>query len=88
MKQLQKVFDYQGSELRTVVVDNEPWFVAKDVAKILGFDHTPTMTRTLEDDEKGVHIIHTHGDNGNLFLSVNKIRKNRLEFKRILRFKG
>src|SRR5690606_15010770 len=43
------------------VLDNEPWFVAKDVAGILGFEHTPTMTRTLDEDEKGVHIIHTLG---------------------------
>lgn len=61
MNQLQKVFNYQGNQLRTVVIDNEPWFVAKDVAQILSFDHTPTMTRTLDEDEKGVHIIHTPG---------------------------
>ena len=61
MNQLQKVFDFHGMQLRTVIKNNEPWFVAKDVAQILSFDHTPTMTRTLDEDEKGVHIIHTPG---------------------------
>ena len=61
MNHLQKVFDFQGNQLRTLVINNQPWFVAKDVAEILGFDHTPTMTRTLDEDEKGVHIIHTPG---------------------------
>lgn len=61
MNQLQKVFEFHGMQLRTVIKNNEPWFVAKDVAQILSFDHTPTMTRTLDEDEKGVHIIHTPG---------------------------
>lgn len=63
MNQIQKVFNYQGNQMRTVLKEGEPWFVAKDVAEILGFDHTPTMTRTLDEDEKGVHIIHTLGGN-------------------------
>ncbi|MGG4040654.1 phage antirepressor [Bacillus smithii] len=54
-------FDFKGQEVRTIVKGEEIWFVAKDVAEILGFDHTPTLTRTLDDDEKGVHIIHTLG---------------------------
>ncbi|REJ29257.1 phage antirepressor [Caldibacillus debilis] len=63
MNQLQRIFVFNGKPVRTLVINNEPWFVAKDVAEILGFDHTPTLTRTLDDDEKGVHIIHTPGGN-------------------------
>lgn len=91
MNQLQKVFNYQETQLRTVIINSEPWFVAKDVAKILGFDHTPTMTRTLEDDEKGVHIIHTPGgeqqmtiiNEPGLYSAILKSRKPEAkEFKR------
>lgn len=36
--QIQKVFEYQGGQkVRTVIVDGEPWFVAKDVCEVLGF---------------------------------------------------
>lgn len=45
MKQLQKVFDYQGSELRTVVLDNEQWFVAKYACEILEITNSIMATR-------------------------------------------
>lgn len=43
------VFNYGAAVVRTVVIDGEPWFVAKDVAEILGhrwngssvIDHVP-----------------------------------------------
>ncbi|MEK0285956.1 phage antirepressor [Caldifermentibacillus hisashii] len=90
MNQLQ-IFNFNENQVRTVLINNEPWFVAKDVAKILGFDHTPTMTRTLEDDEKGVHIIHTPGgeqqmtiiNEPGLYSAILKSRKPEAkEFKR------
>lgn len=45
--------------VRTVSIDDEPWFVANDVCAILEIDRT--QTRRLEDDEKGVCLIHTLG---------------------------
>lgn len=35
MNEIQRIFNYQGTQLRTVVLNNEPWFVAKDVCDIL-----------------------------------------------------
>ncbi len=32
-----QVWNYENSEIRTVTIDNEPWFVAKDVTNILGY---------------------------------------------------
>lgn len=52
MKQLQKVFDYQGSELRTVVLNNEPWFVAKDVCEILEIKNPSDSLKRLDSDER------------------------------------
>lgn len=40
-----------GGQLRAAVFDGEPWFVAKDVAKELGYINTAQMTRWLDDDE-------------------------------------
>lgn len=41
--------------------DNEPWFVASDIAKALGYRDAEKMTRRLDDDEKGTRSVGTHG---------------------------
>jgi prophage antirepressor-like protein len=50
---LQKVFSYEGSQVRTVVVDGAPWFVAKDVCDILEIASTTFAMERLEEDEVG-----------------------------------
>lgn len=35
-----------------VKIDGDPWFVAADVCKALGYSHTPHALRTLDADEK------------------------------------
>ncbi|MFD1425472.1 BRO-N domain-containing protein [Kroppenstedtia sanguinis] len=47
-----KIEEWSGCEIRFVWHDNEWWAVAKDVAKVLGYDHTPHMVRRMDDDEK------------------------------------
>jgi len=47
--------------LQVFVINNEPWFLVKDVAEALGYPQTATLTRRLDDDEKGVQILHTLG---------------------------
>lgn len=54
-------FDFEGSPVRAGMSDEEPWFVASDIAQALGYSATSAMTRTLDDDEKGVQILHTPG---------------------------
>ena len=56
-----EAFAFEGREVRTVMVDGAPWFVASDVARILGYSATAAMTRSLDDDEKGVRALHTLG---------------------------
>lgn len=41
--------------------DGEPWFVASDIAKALGYRDAEKMTRRLDDDEKGTRSVGTHG---------------------------
>lgn len=38
-------------EVRTVLIDSEPYFVAKDVAEILGYSETNALTKRLDSDE-------------------------------------
>lgn len=59
MSQLQKVFNYGENPVRTVLKDEEVWFVAKDVCEVL--DISVTQTRRLNDKQKGLHSIQTHG---------------------------
>ena len=34
---MNEIFTFKGQEVRTVTINNEPWFVVKDVADILGY---------------------------------------------------
>lgn len=55
------LFRYDDQEVHVVVIDDEPWFVAGDVARILGYRMASDMTRNLDEDEKGTHVLRTPG---------------------------
>ena len=62
MNQLQKVFNYQGAQLRTVVLNNEPWFVAKDVCDILNHsNHKVAISRLDEDEVSKIYLTDSLG---------------------------
>lgn len=46
-------FNYQGHQVRTLLVDNEPWFVASDIARVLGYSETAALLRRLDPEDKG-----------------------------------
>lgn len=48
-------------EIRVVPQDGEPWFVASDVAKALGYSQTVTMTKSVAEDQKGSTKLVTPG---------------------------
>lgn len=50
-------------EVRTVLIDGEAWFVAKDVCEVLGIGNTSQALSYLEDDERGVTTNDTPGGN-------------------------
>jgi anti-repressor protein len=53
----------QFGNVRIVVKDNEPWFVADDIAKSLKYRSANDLTRILEDEEKDTHNMRTLGGN-------------------------
>jgi len=56
------VFNFQDQhEVRTVVRDGEPWFVAKDICDILELTDVSQTVQSLGDDEKGTYSIRTLG---------------------------
>ena len=49
-------------DIRTVIIDGEPWFVAKDVAALLGYKEPAKAVRDhIYDEDKGVSILDTPG---------------------------
>lgn len=47
--------------VRVVVKNGEPWFVAKDISNILGYSDTQAMTRRLDEDEKNTYTDKSSG---------------------------
>jgi anti-repressor protein len=68
MKQLQ-VFNFSGKEVRVIMHDGQPWWVAKDVCTAIDVDQT--QTRRLDEDEKGLRSIQTLGGD-QVMLTVNE----------------
>lgn len=61
MNELQH-FDFKGRQVRTVVVDNEPMFVGKDVADILGYQNGSRDVNThVEEEDRLKYQISTSG---------------------------
>lgn len=54
-------FKFDKRELRTLLVGDQPWFVATDVALALEYAEAKDMTRNLDEDEKGRQIVPTLG---------------------------
>lgn len=48
-----QVWNYESSEIRTVQVNGEPWFVGKDVADILGYQNgSRDINRHVEEEDR------------------------------------
>lgn len=61
MNKLQ-LFNFEGNEVRTLKVNDEPYFVGKDVANILGYSRTADAIRShVDPEDKGVGEIQTPG---------------------------
>ncbi|MHC1679277.1 MAG: Bro-N domain-containing protein [Candidatus Cryosericum sp.] len=58
-----QLFQFGTSPVHTVMVNGEPWFVARGISDVLEFGDTTHALRGLEDSEKGLHIVETPGGN-------------------------
>lgn len=56
------IFSFESSSnIRAVIINDSPWFVASDVCHAIGIKHSASAMRALDNDEKGVHSMHTPG---------------------------
>ncbi|TPH11516.1 P22AR C-terminal domain-containing protein [Haemophilus haemolyticus] len=52
-------FSFESKSIRTLAINNEPWFVAKDVCDAIGLTNSRMSLIALDEDEKGVSLIYT-----------------------------
>ena len=49
---MNEIFNFHGQEVRTLTIDDEPWFVGKDVADILGYAKPlDAISRHVDEDD-------------------------------------
>ena len=66
MKELQN-FNFSGQDVRIITINDEPWFVGKDVADILGYSNSrKALSDHVDDEDKGVTKSDTLGGNQNI----------------------
>lgn len=76
-----QIFKFEGNEVRTVLIDNEPHFVGKDVAQTLGYsNHVDALRRHVFPKNKGVVKHDTLGGSQNL-IAINEAGLYQLIFK-------
>ena len=71
MNEIQVFSNEKFGQVRTVMQDGEPWFVAADVCKALEIGNTAQAASKLDDDEKGIISNDTLGGRQNM-LAVNE----------------
>lgn len=48
-----KIFENPDfGEIRTIIIDGEPWFVAKDISEKLGYTRTSSMTKQIDEEDR------------------------------------
>lgn len=64
MSQVQTIpFSFEGNQLNVIQLNEEPWFIAKEIGSILGYASAKDATRFLDEEEKGRHLVPTLGGN-------------------------
>lgn len=59
---MQQLFNFNGQQVRTLIISNEPYFVATDVIKILGLTNTTVALSRLDDDERSKFNLGRQGE--------------------------
>lgn len=67
MEELQIFKNEEFGEVRALEIDNEPWFVGKDVAEVLGYTNSrKALADHVDEEDKGVTKCDTLGGNQEL----------------------
>lgn len=55
------MFAFNDQQLRAMIIDGAPWFVAADACRILRLNNVTMATQGLDEDEKDFNFIDTPG---------------------------
>lgn len=67
MNKLQVFNNQEFGSVRTLTLNDEPWFVGKDVAEVLGYKNTrDALSKHVDDEDKGVAKCDTLGGTQNI----------------------
>ncbi|ENZ2346848.1 Bro-N domain-containing protein, partial [Salmonella enterica] len=55
-------FNFESHNIRTVIIENEPWFVAVDVCNVLGIQNPSKALKALDDDERSNFKLGRQGE--------------------------
>lgn len=62
-----QLFNFENHEVRSLLLNNEPWFVGKDVAEVLGYERADNAIRNhIDKEDKLMHQISASGQNRNM----------------------
>lgn len=66
---MNEIFNFHGQDVRTVTINNEPYFVGKDVAEVLGYTNPRQALKShVDEDDKGVSKFDTPGGKQDLVI--------------------
>lgn len=68
MNELQIFNNPEFGSVRTITKDGEPWFVGKDVCEAFGDTNYRRSLSNIDDSDKGVSQIETHGGKQNMVI--------------------
>lgn len=61
---MNEIFNFHGQDVRAVTINGEPYFVGRDVAKILGYKKPENaISNHVDDDDKTTTLIQGTGSN-------------------------
>ena len=52
-----QIFEFENKNIRTVVKDNQPWFVGKDICDVLSIKNITQAMNRLDEDERSMFNI-------------------------------
>ena len=77
---IELAFSFADNEMRCELIDNEPWFVAKDICDILELTDVSKSMQAIDEDDKLIRIILVSGQNREMWL-INEAGLYTLIFK-------
>ena len=57
-----RIYNFNSNEVRTLLIENEPWFILKDVCEVLGIKNPTQCADRLDEDERSMFNIGRQGE--------------------------